>query len=271
MKLSKQDYQAWLPKVCDIATSAGKRILDIYQCKDCEVEKKLDGSPVTEADKQADQLIADALKTLTPQIPLVTEESVEQAPFELRQQWPVFWLVDPLDGTKEFIERTDEFCVNIALVVDGEAVLGVIYAPVSDTLYMAYQGGDAVRVQGETSQRLHVKKPVAHPIKVAVSRRHGTKVKAFITQLESIEQVNMGSALKSCLVAEGGADVYPRFGPTSHWDTAASQVIVEAAGGALVDSEHRPLRYEPKPDLLNPYFMVIGDLSFAWPKFPNPQ
>jgi 3'(2'), 5'-bisphosphate nucleotidase len=266
-----QDYQTWLPHVCDAARQAGERILEIYQCLDCEVEKKSDGSPVTQADKQADLMIQQALTALTPDIPVVSEESLEHSPFSMREQWRVFWLVDPLDGTKEFIERTDEFCVNIALIVDGEPVLGVIYGPVADRMYSAYKGGQATRVQGTKCQQLRVNHQPGRPVKVTVSRRHGRRVDDFLKQLGGHELVLMGSALKACLIAEGQADVYPRFGPTSHWDTAASQVIVEAAGGALVDAQLQPLRYWPTDDLLNPGFMVVGNLNFSWPKFPTPQ
>jgi 3'(2'), 5'-bisphosphate nucleotidase len=177
-------------------------------------------------------------------------------------------LVDPLDGTKEFIERTDEFCVNIALVVNQRAQLGVVYGPVQDVLYAGYLGGEAIKQQAGQSQVIRVRTPRA-PIKVAVSRRHGKRVAEFIEALGATQTVNMGSALKSCLVAEGGVDVYPRFGPTSHWDTAASQAIVEAAGGRIVDAQHQDLRYVASEDLLNPFFMVIGDANYPWPRFPQ--
>lgn len=262
------DYQAWLPEVCNAAHQAGKLILEIYRCPECEIEKKADGSPVTLADKLADESIRLALANLTPHIPVVSEENVDSTPFSERQNWSVYWLVDPLDGTKEFIERTDEFCVNIALIVNQQPVLGVVYGPVLDVTYCAIKGQAATKVYQNQTQAIQVRLPVREPIKVAVSRRHGSKVKAFQAALPTSETVHMGSALKSCLVAEGVADVYPRFGPTSHWDTAASQVIVESAGGRIVDAQGRDLRYQPSASLLNPYFMVIGDPAFAWPSFP---
>ncbi|MBE0494166.1 MAG: 3'(2'),5'-bisphosphate nucleotidase CysQ [Thiomicrospira sp.] len=266
---SKNDYQAWLPEVCKAAHHAGKLILEIYRCPECKIEKKADGSPVTLADKMADESIRLALTKLTPNIPVVSEENIDSTLFSERQNWSVYWLVDPLDGTKEFIERTDEFCVNIALIVNQQPVLGVVYGPVLDVTYCAIKGQAASKVYQNKTQTIQVRLPVREPIKVAVSRRHGTKVKAFQAALPASETVHMGSALKSCLVAEGVADVYPRFGPTSHWDTAASQVIVESAGGRIVDAQGRDLRYQPSPSLLNPYFMVVGDPQFAWPAFPG--
>ncbi|AEG31205.1 3'(2'),5'-bisphosphate nucleotidase CysQ [Thiomicrospira cyclica] len=264
MNLSQQDYQAWLPEVCHLARYAGTVIMDIYQCPDCHVEQKQDGSPVTAADRMADQLIREGLAKLTPHIPVVSEENLANTPYEQRQCWSCFWLVDPLDGTKEFVERTDEFCVNIALVLDGVARLGVIFAPVTNQMFSAYEGGEATLAQDGRLQRLTTRVPAKAPIKVTASRRHGRRLDRVLETLTpaGVDYLPMGSALKSCLVASGQADIYPRFGPTSHWDTAASQVIVEAAGGALLDMSLQPLRYFPTEDLLNPHFVVIGDI--AW-------
>ncbi|UQB41499.1 3'(2'),5'-bisphosphate nucleotidase CysQ [Thiomicrospira microaerophila] len=262
-------YQAWLPKVAEIAKQAGEVIMQVYRCKDCEVEKKADGSPVTLADKQADQLIRQSLAVLSPDIPVVSEENIHATPFLERQGWSCFWLVDPLDGTKEFIERTDEFCVNIALVVEGRSVLGVVYVPVYDWLYMAHQGGEAIKVEQGLEHVLAVRKLIKSPVNVTVSRRHGKKVEEFIEALAPSKTLHCGSAIKSCLVAEGQADVYPRFGPTSHWDTAASQVIVEAAGGRIVDEKGEDLRYFPTENILNPHFMVVGNNRYPWPEFPK--
>jgi 3'(2'), 5'-bisphosphate nucleotidase len=195
---------------------------------------------------------------------VVSEENLANTPYEQRQGWSRFWLVDPLDGTKEFVERTDEFCVNIALVLDGVARLGVIFAPVTNQMFSAYEGGEATLARDGRLQRLATRIPAQAPFKVTASRRHGRRLDSVLERLKAdgVEYVPMGSALKSCLVAMGQADIYPRFGPTSHWDTAASQVIVEAAGGALLDMSLQPLRYYPTEDLLNPHFVVIGDL--AW-------
>lgn len=278
------DLNSWLPKVCKISVEAGDLIEKIYHDSEpTEIEKKSDGTPVTIADKQADDLICKALALLTPNIPLVTEESVGTVPFETRQAWSTFWLVDPLDGTKEFIERTGEFSVNIGLVQDGKVVLGVVYVPLTRVLYCAVSGQGAYRfvIPKQTIEadwqdclnpyyRVQTRAMNRRSVtKVAVSRRHGTKVTNFIEQLGDVELVYMGSAIKSCLVAEGKADVYPRFGPTSLWDTAAAQCVVEEAGGAIVDENGQALRYVQSESLLNPYFMVIGDCQYSWPSFPS--
>lgn len=264
MNPSQYDYQAWLPEVCHLARQAGVVIMDIYQCPDCHVEHKQDGSPVTAADRLADQMIREGLANLTPNIPVVSEENLEQTPFVQRQAWSTFWLVDPLDGTKEFVERTDEFCVNIALIVDGVARLGVIFAPVKNEMFSAFEGGKATLARDGRLQTLQTRLPVQSPVRVTASRRHSRRIDQVLARLSDcgVTYLPMGSALKSCLVAMGQADLYPRFGPTSHWDTAASQVIVEAAGGALLDMSLDPLRYFPTEDVLNPHFVVVGDL--AW-------
>lgn len=290
------DYQAWLPQIEKIACQAGGLISKIYQAylsgelagENFAIEKKHDGTPVTLADKQSDALICAELAKLTPQIPVLSEESISEIPFSDYQNWPVFWLVDPLDGTKEFIEKTGEFCVNIALIVDAKPVLGVVYGVADEVVYAAYQGGKAYKAHkpltsattrpgcGEAElqiQTIQVNQQIKNPIKVAVSRRHGKRVKKFFADLTqtagAVEEMHLGSALKSCWVAEGKADVYPRFGPTSLWDTAACQVIVEAAGGRIVDASFKDLSYQPTADMLNPIFMVIGDQGFPWPQFGN--
>ncbi len=280
------DLKSLLPQVCKIAVEAGDLIEKIYHATEAtEVEKKSDGTPVTIADKQADALICQALTQLTPDIPLVTEESVSKVPFETRQPWSTFWLVDPLDGTKEFIERTGEFSVNIALVENGKVLLGIVYVPLTRVLYCALAGQGAYRfevprrtIESDWQACLnpyHRIQTVAmhrRPVtKVAVSRRHGKKVGRFIEALGHVELVHMGSAIKSCLVAEGSADVYPRFGPTSLWDTAAAQCVVEEAGGLLVNKNRQPLSYEQTESLLNPFFMVVGDPNYDWPAFPEPE
>ncbi|WP_373017688.1 3'(2'),5'-bisphosphate nucleotidase CysQ [Thiomicrorhabdus sp.] len=273
-----------LPEVCRISVLAGEQILKVYDgaCP-VEVENKSDGTPVTVADKQADALICSALSQLTPDIPLVTEESVGEIEFKTRQAWSTFWLVDPLDGTKEFIERTGEFSVNIALIHDSKPILGVVYVPVTRVLYCAYKDHGAFKTQvpadlskvvwqrcaGSEEYRIRVKSVQADsPKRVAVSRRHGGKVENFMRALGEAETVKMGSAIKSCLVAEGVADVYPRFGPTSLWDTAAAQCVVEEAGGQILNQSGRPLEYHQSESLLNPYFMVVGDATYPWPDFP---
>jgi len=273
-----------LPEVCRIAVEAGDLIEEIYQASErVKVENKSDGTPVTVADKQADALICKALRNLTPDTPLLTEESVAAVPFVTRQAWPTFWCVDPLDGTKEFIERTGEFSVNIGLVENGQVLLGVVYVPMTRVLYCAAKGQGAYRwvvpenTHSKTWQAcldpLHkIKsrlKTTRVPTRVAVSRRHGNMARRFFDALGEVELVYMGSAIKSCLVAEGSVDIYPRFGPTSLWDTAAAQCVVEESGGLLVDADGKPLTYFQTESLLNPHFIVKGDPYYDWPEFPK--
>ena len=288
----------WLPEVCHIAYEAGQLISKYYhQVEDVDIEHKADGSPVTEADHAADDFICKALSKLTPNIPLVTEESVGKIPFEERQAWSTYWLVDPLDGTKEFIAKTDEYSVNIALIHDHKPVLGVVYGTELGNLYFAYQSTDATvdnrvgKIEGlmpsslnlefEWQAMLNDAKPISvakipnqnngegEAFKVAVSRRHGGALQRFMGQLGHSTTVKMGSALKTCLVAEGEADVYPRFGPTSLWDTSAAQCILEVAGGGVLNAAGHALEYVQTESLLNPFFIAVSDTHYPWPKFPE--
>ena len=293
---NKLDLQQWLPEVCSIAYQAGRVIAKIYrQQDDVAVETKSDGSPVTEADLAADQLICKALQALTPNIPLVTEESVAKVPYETRQAWSTYWLVDPLDGTKEFIAKTGEYSVNIALIHNHNPVLGLVYGPELGDLYFAYNGEDisqpsrvgklanlwpedevrnwpeelahAIPIQVAPSPDVGFQKEGV--FRVAVSRRHGGALQHFLAQLGHSQMVRMGSALKACLVAEGKADIYPRFGPTSLWDTAASQCIVEAAGGAVLNAAGHSIEYVQTESLLNPFFIAVSHKDYNWPAFPE--
>lgn len=285
-----------LPEVCRISFAAGQLISEIYhQADTIDVERKKDGTPVTIADEKADDFIREQLTLLTPNIPLVTEESVAQIPFNERKDWSTYWLVDPLDGTKEFIAGTGEFSVNIALIHQHKPLLGVVFGPEKGNLYFAYRDFDNVGQVGKLAQlslsldsaafnwSAMVKQAPAievapHPekiqamgggLKVAVSRRHGGDIQRFMSQLGHCTTMQMGSALKACLVAEGKADVYPRLGPTSLWDTAASQCIVEMAGGAMLNAAGHPLEYVQTESLLNPFFMVVSHQDYSWPKFPE--
>ncbi|MFZ5579511.1 MAG: 3'(2'),5'-bisphosphate nucleotidase CysQ [Pseudomonadota bacterium] len=243
-----------------IALEAGKAIMRVY-AGDFEVVAKHDHSPVTEADLAAHRLIEDGLRALTPAYPVLSEEGSD-IPFETRRGWARYWLVDPLDGTREFVRRNGEFTVNIALIEHGEAVLGVVHAPALGLTYGALRGGGAWkwRTEGDAPERIRVRSPAARPLRVAVSRSHGhERIRAYLEALGAHEPILMGSALKSCLVAEGAADLYPRLGPTSEWDTAAAQSVVEEAGGHFTDAKGHRLRYNFKESLLNPEFFVFGD------------
>ncbi|WP_456373640.1 3'(2'),5'-bisphosphate nucleotidase CysQ [Thiolapillus sp.] len=247
-----------------VSREAGKAILAIYE-QDFAVQHKEDDSPLTQADLASHEYITAALKRLTPEIPVLSEESAD-VPWEERRSWRRYWLIDPLDGTREFVKRNGEFTVNIALVQDGLPVLGVVHVPVTGVSYYGDIDKGAFREeQGATPQAIHVTKDCAHPMRVAGSRSHaGDSLRNFLSRLPEHTMLSMGSSLKLCLVAEGKADIYPRLGPTSEWDTAAAQAVVEAAGGQVTDTAMQRLRYNQKESLLNPCFLVFGDSSIDW-------
>lgn len=251
-------------QVTDIAHKAGKAIMAIY-AKDFDIYNKDDKSPLTEADLAAHHIIVDGLKAIS-ELPILSEESAD-IDWQERRQWQQYWLVDPLDGTKEFIKKNGEFTVNIALIDNGEPVLGVVYAPVLETTYVGVVGEFARISQSGKTTAL---KPAVHQKgecwKVVGSRSHQSpQIQALLEQLPGkTELVAMGSSLKLCLVAEGKAHLYPRLGPTSEWDTAAAHAVVSAAGGRVceldadkpLNEQCTPLRYNQKESLLNPYFLV---------------
>jgi 3'(2'), 5'-bisphosphate nucleotidase len=248
-----------IKQIIEIARQAGEKILEVYEREDFGTRLKSDDSPLTEADLAAHHIIVDGLKAIDPEIPVLSEESAN-IPWSERQQWTRYWLVDPLDGTKEFIKRNGEFTVNIALIEDHRPILGVVHAPVLDRTYYADQNGAFRLNSGSTTAEEITVRPhqQAETWKVVGSRSHaGDSLVSFLQELGEHEMVSMGSSLKLCLVAEGAAHIYPRLGPTSEWDTAASHAVVNAAGGEVViaDSEES-LRYNTKESLLNPFFIV---------------
>lgn len=259
--------QDLLDAVVTIATDAGKKIMQIYQ-RDFDVETKSDGSPLTEADAAADAHIKARLKSITPQVPILSEESAS-AEYAMRQHWSHFWLVDPLDGTKEFVNRNGQFTVNIALIDAGRPVLGVVYVPATDIVYYAAKGLGAFKREAKGApQALRVSQYKGGAARVVVSRSHrGEAVDQFLARLKEREgeyqTLDMGSSLKICLVAEGQADIYPRLGPTSEWDIGAGQCVVEVAGGKLLDLQGQPFRFN-KTSLLNPWFVVLGAGDYPW-------
>jgi len=250
--------------VTDIAIDAGRAILEIYQ-QDFEVTHKDDQSPLTQADLASHRVIRDALAQLTPTIPLLSEESAD-IDFSIRAAWSEYWLVDPLDGTKEFVNRNGEFTVNIALVRDGQPVLGVVHVPVTGVTYLGVVGWGATRqITGGRPEPIRVQVPCADPVRVVGSRSHANpRLGHFLEPLGKYELVSMGSSLKFCLLAEGKADLYPRLGPTSEWDTAAAHAVVVAAGGQIVTLDNRPLQYNQKASFLNPEFIVFADTGRDW-------
>lgn len=261
----------WLEPVCDISRRAGNSILEIYQQSDIQVENKSDDSPLTEADLASHRQIELGLTSLSSKIPILSEESVE-VPFSQRKQWGDYWLVDPLDGTKEFLNRNGEFTVNIAYIREGVPILGVVYVPVKDILYVGWQANSSFAYKEENGRREQIRiRPMTgtDSLTLVASRRHGSEAQQQLMDLlggefDNLEIKNMGSSLKLCLVAEGVADLYPRLAPTSEWDTAAAQAVVEAAGGQVVDVNFQALRYNTKESLLNPYFYVLGDVKYPW-------
>jgi len=276
----EKDVTSELVLAAKTALAAGREILKIYE-NGFSVEEKADGSPLTQADRCAHEIIQAALSDTG--LPLLSEEGRDIA-YDQRKAWERFWLVDPLDGTKEFIHRRGEFTVNIALIEDGRPVMGIVYLPTTGALYAAARGLGAWRLErkqfsilASLSEELALKGawskitdeagrlPLAHwaqrPFTIIGSRSHGTEaVSAYVQRQEKehgrVDFISAGSSLKFCRVAEGAADVYPRFGPTMEWDTAAGQAVAESAGAEVVDAESgRPLVYN-KPDLKNPWFIV---------------
>jgi 3'(2'), 5'-bisphosphate nucleotidase len=255
-----------------IARRAGERIVEVYADVDCEVAYKADNTPVTTADRAAHDVILERLRQLDPVLPVLSEES-DPISFSERHEWPIYWLVDPLDGTREFLRRNGEFSVNIALVAGNRPVAGVIVAPVLDIAYFATQGSGAFKQVGnEAPQAIHVR-PAPPLVTVARSRSPttGPRLQQFLDAIGEHDEIPMGSALKSCLVAEGAADIYARLGPTGEWDTAAAQCIVEEAGGHIRDMNSRDLTYNMRESLINPAFLVFGDDAVDWVKHLPPE
>jgi len=246
-------------QIVSLAQEAGKEIMEIYK-RDFNVYKKSDNSPLTEADLVSHKVIVEGLKELTPDLPVLSEESSQEETKD-RMSWQTYWLIDPLDGTKEFVKKNDEFTVNIALICQNKTIFGVVDAP---ALKMTYWGGKSF---GSYKIDTGVKRPIVAAKKkcktsdmnIVGSRSHQSQEFIdFIANYPGAKVVSMGSSLKLCLVAEGSADLYPRLGLTSEWDTAAAHAVVEGAGGSVVSFEDdKPLGYNTKQDtLLNPYFLV---------------
>lgn len=245
-----------LRKITEIAINAGEAVMKVY-ARDFSVDYKEDASPLTEADKASHEVIDAGLRKIAPDIPIISEEGA-RIPYAERKSYRSFWLVDPLDGTKEFIKRNGEFTVNIALIEDNSPVLGVIYVPVKGILYYGEKGKGAFRqVRGESPVRLErTLLPVGSSVRALVSRSHPSpEVEALLKAYNVVSSVEAGSSLKFCLVADGSADLYPRIGPTSEWDTAAGHAIAEAAGCFVTMPDGAPLAYN-KESLLNPGFVV---------------
>ncbi|MCK9563753.1 MAG: 3'(2'),5'-bisphosphate nucleotidase CysQ [Bacteroidales bacterium] len=261
------------------ARAAGDAILQVYRQADYGVVTKQDDSPITRADLAAHRAITEVLDGALGGLPLLSEEGIPP-PWAQRRHWRRYWLVDPLDGTRDFIARNDQFSVNIALVEDGVAVLGVVLAPVQDVLYLGLRdspdpgqwcawksvvGGDRAAIRVRSLADISDEAPFT----MVASRRHSvartTRLMDLLgNEFGTVVRRNLGSSLKMCLIAEGQADLYPRYGPTGEWDTAAAQAVVEAAGGCLCGLDGLPRRYNRKESLINPAFFAAGDCSAEW-------
>nr|VFK11699.1 MAG: 3'(2'),5'-bisphosphate nucleotidase [Candidatus Kentron sp. LPFa]VFK27955.1 MAG: 3'(2'),5'-bisphosphate nucleotidase [Candidatus Kentron sp. LPFa] len=275
-RITKLQRQSWLDATRRIARDAGDAILAIYT-QDFSIYEKSDASPLTEADLAAHRVIVTGLGQLEPKLPILSEESTE-IPFQERRQWNTYWLVDPLDGTREFIKRNGEFTVNIALIRDGQPILGVIHIPVWNRTYFAAKGLGAYRWEGSgqntprAATPIRVRAQIEKPLRILRSRsRSSQSLDEYLAkasaQFGRYEVVTAGSSLKFCLIAEGAADLYPQFGLTSEWDTAAAHAIILEAGGQITDMRLDPLIYNRKESLLNPTFFAFGHRHHDWSAF----
>ena len=280
--MAKAIPQPWVNRVMQIVEEAGAEILKVYET-DFEIQTKSDESPLTQADLAAHQVIVAGLQSLTPEIPIISEESAPPS-FAQRSQWTRYWLVDPLDGTKEFVNRNGEFTVNIALIDGHDAVFGVVGVPVQNKVYVGdvNQSDLSLRAYVEINGDKHLLPGKSYDedakvVRVVASRNHGgERLESYLAELASqfagCERRPVGSSLKLCVLAEGGADIYPRLGPTSEWDIGAAQAVLTAAGGGVYQPDGESLAYNTKESLLNPEFLAVGDASYPWrerlPAFP---
>ena len=257
-------YATLIDDLQAISLRASERIMEVYSRPFC-VEHKADSSPVTEADLAANEVIVAGLTALTPDWPVLSEEG-DPPPFAVRQQWQRYWLVDPLDGTREFIKGNGEFTINIALIDSGQPVVGVIHVPVTGDCYFASLGSGAYKKpKGQTVKQIRARHWGGGQIIIAGSRAcHSDSFNELLSNFNEHHVLTLGSSLKSCYIAEGRADLYARLGPTGEWDTAAAQCILEEAGGKLTDLELNPLRYNCKESLINPPFLAFGDGRHDW-------
>lgn len=267
--MNTEQLQILLPEIHRIAKEAGEKIMEVYE-NGFDIETKEDDSPVTTADLAANAHIEEELNKLAPLFPILSEESAKLS-FEERAARETYWLVDPLDGTKEFINRRDSFTVNIALIHQHKSILGVVYAPAIGISYYACQGYGSYKEDSSGEQKIQARE-LATPPAFAGSRSHASQMLTdFLenakVELGEYELRSIGSSLKMCMVAEGVTDLYPRLGLTSEWDTGAAHCVVEEAGGQLVQTDMSPLLYNTKDSLLNPFFFAIGNNDFDWVKF----
>lgn len=251
----------WFPALIRVAEQASSAVLEIYHRSHIalDIHTKRDHSPVTEADVVAQDILMNGLNALDLNIPIVSEES--QLSAKERLGWPRYWCIDPLDGTREFIRHTGEFCINIGLIEDHQPVLGLIYVPLEETCYVGLAGHGAFKQKkGQEPVPINVRARSDEPLVVAASRHASPHVVArLLAKLGKYEIIHTGSAIKFCWIAEGRADLYIRLGDTSEWDTAAGQCILEAAGGAVVDLQGKRLRYNEQASFINAHFIALSN------------
>lgn len=261
MELSKENIQIYIKEMIGYSRKAGDAIMNIYNQEDRGIASKADESPLTKADLAANKILCDALLAISPSIPIISEEN-EDLDFEIRKDWEYCWIVDPLDGTKEFIKRNGEFTTNVALVKNGEPIAGVIFAPALDEMFWAVKGEGAYSdIVGEvTLMKVATFSKTDKNLKLVCSRSHlNEETQAIVDEYDSPELVASGSSLKFMTIAKGDAHIYPRMAPTMEWDTCAAQAILEEAGGMVsIGQTEEPVQYN-KEDLLNPYFIAKGN------------
>ena len=263
--LSKEN----LLEILNISVDAGEVILNYYN-ENVDVIYKDDESPLTKADLASHKIITDSIKKITPDIPILSEE--EFVDWKIRKKWKKYWLIDPLDGTKEFIKKNDEFTVNIALIENNRPILGVIYTPALNELFYSIKNFGSYKILTKKklntlkeAKRISINKKKSNKIKIVGSRSHSNPIldKWVNKNFNEFDILQKGSSLKFCLIAEGSADIYPRFGPTSEWDIAAGHIILEEAGGKLKSIDNKEILYNEKENILNPEFFAYSNIDFV--------
>ena len=263
--LSKEN----LLEIVNISVDAGEVILNYYN-ENVDVIYKDDESPLTKADLASHNIITDSIKKITPDIPILSEE--EFIDWKIRKKWKKYWLIDPLDGTKEFIKKNDEFTVNIALIENNRPILGVIYTPALNELFYSIKNFGSYKILTKKklntlkeAKRISINKKKSNKIKIVGSRSHSNPIldKWVNKNFNEFDILQKGSSLKFCLIAEGSADIYPRFGPTSEWDIAAGHIILEEAGGKLKSIDNKEILYNEKENILNPEFFAYSNIDFV--------
>ena len=263
--LSKEN----LLEIVNISVDAGEVILNYYN-ENVDVIYKDDESPLTKADLASHKIITDSIKKITPDIPILSEE--EFIDWKIRKKWKKYWLIDPLDGTKEFIKKNDEFTVNIALIENNRPILGVIYTPALNELFYSIKNFGSYKILTKKklntlkeAKKISINKKKSNKIKIVGSRSHSNPIldKWVNKNFNEFDILQKGSSLKFCLIAEGSADIYPRFGPTSEWDIAAGHIILEEAGGKLKSIDNKEILYNEKENILNPEFFAYSNIDFV--------